>query len=110
MTIQNGIKIFGFFEGMIYGASFCTDKFDQYRDFRNTLSKQDVIHYIENLPAAYTSARAVDIFTGIELGNGGIYEDGEYVFPVDFLHYYKNYDIGIPPEYEQYLKNTGKFN
>ena len=34
----------------------------------------------------------------------GIYKDGKYVFPLDFLHYYKNYDIGIPLEYEEYLK------
>lgn len=33
--------------------------------------------------------------------------DGEFVFPLDFLHYYKNYDIGIPYDYEEYLKSMG---
>ena len=48
-----------------------------------------------------------DIFTG-ELFNAGFYEDGEYRFPVDFLRYYKTRDIGIPYEYEAYLKKILK--
>ena len=35
-------------------------------------------------------------------------EDGEFVFPVDFLRYYKTKDIGIPYEYEAYLKTILK--
>ena len=30
-----------------------------------------------------------------------------FTFPYEFLHYYKNYDIGIPYEYEEYLKSIG---
>ena len=37
----------------------------------------------------------------------GQYIDGDFRFPLDFLHYYKNYDIGIPYEYEAYLKEIG---
>lgn len=33
--------------------------------------------------------------------------DGDFTFPYEFLHYYENYDIGIPPEYEEYLKSIG---
>ena len=43
------------------------------------------------------------MFTGERI-QAGKYKDGKYVFPLDFLHYYKNYDIGIPLEYEEYLK------
>ena len=37
----------------------------------------------------------------------GQYIDGDFRFPLDFLHYYKNYNIGIPYEYEAYLKEIG---
>lgn len=47
-----------------------------------------------------------DIFTGEKL-TAGQYIDGEFRFPLEFLHYYKNYDIGIPPEYEEYLMKKG---
>ena len=43
------------------------------------------------------------MFTG-EAFNSGFYDDGEFKFPVDFLRYYKTRDIGIPYEYEEYLK------
>lgn len=104
MMEHNGIKAFGFFKGMAYGESYCTEEFAAYRAFRNSLPKAVIIAHIETLPVAYASMRVTDIFTGASLGNGGLYNDGEYTFPIDFLHYYKNYDIGIPPEYEQYLK------
>lgn len=104
MKAQNGIKAFGFFKGMAYGKSYCTEDFETYRSFRNILPKEAVIAHIETLSAAYTSLYVTDMFTGVELGNGGLYDDGEFIFPIDFLHYYKNYDIGIPPEYEQYLE------
>ena len=37
----------------------------------------------------------------------GLYDDGEFTFPLEFLHYHKYYDIGIPYEYEEYLKSIG---
>lgn len=43
------------------------------------------------------------MFTGEKLQEG-VYQDGDFKFTLDFLHYYKNYDIGIPLEYEEYLK------
>ena len=104
MITQNGVKAFGFFKGMEYGADYCVEDFETYRAFHNSLPKNAVVAHIEALPVAYTSLRVTDMFTGSALGNGGLYNDGEYTFPIDFLHYYKNHDIGIPPEYEQYLK------
>jgi hypothetical protein len=46
-----------------------------------------------------------DIFDGEEIPQAGIYEDGDFTFPADFLHYYKKYDIGIPEEYENYISS-----
>ncbi|MEE1247624.1 MAG: hypothetical protein UHU19_00015 [Lachnospiraceae bacterium] len=44
-----------------------------------------------------------DIFDGEDIEQAGIYEDGDFTFPTDFLHYYEKYDIGIPIEYEHYI-------
>ena len=32
-----------------------------------------------------------DIFTGEPLEQAGIIEDGDFTFPIDFIHYYENY-------------------
>jgi hypothetical protein len=45
------------------------------------------------------------MFTNETILSPGYYKDGDFVFPIEFLHYYKKYDIGIPKEYEQYIKN-----
>jgi hypothetical protein len=47
----------------------------------------------------------VDIFTNEPIEQSGIIEDGEFTFPIDFIHYYEKYDIGIPKEYEKYIKS-----
>lgn len=94
---------FGYFQGMPYEDS--NEDFEIYRSFRNSISKSKVIEHIEKLDKGLTSLPTKDLFTGQPL-QAGIYEDGEFIFPLDFLHYYKNYDIGIPYEYEAYLKET----
>ena len=92
---------FGYFEGMPYEDS--DEDFDRYRLFKNTIPKSAVIAHIESLERGLTSLPTKDLFTGKPL-QAGIFEDGDFIFPLDFLHYYKNYDIGIPYEYEEYLK------
>lgn len=92
---------FGYFKGMPYEDS--EENFDDYRNFKNGISKKQVISHIESLEKGLTSLPTKDLFTGEPL-QAGLYEDGEFIFPLDFLHYYKNYDIGIPYEYEAYLK------
>ena len=92
---------FGYFKGMPYED--CEENFDDYRKLHNSISKAKVIAHIESLDKGLTSLPTKDLFTGEAL-QAGLYEDGEFVFPLDFLHYYKNYDIGIPLEYEAYLK------
>lgn len=96
---------FGYFKGLPYERS--TESFEQYRTYKNTIPKATVISHIESLEAGLTSLPSYDIFTGQPL-HAGIYIDGEFRFPYEFLHYYKQYDIGIPYEYEEYLKHILK--
>jgi hypothetical protein len=51
-----------------------------------------------------------DIFTGERLEMAGLIEDGDFCFPIDFIHYYEKYDIGIPIEYEKYIISRVKEN
>lgn len=95
------MKSFGYFKGLPYKDS--DESFNDYTTFRNSIPKSVVIGHIESLEKGYTSLPTRDIFTGENL-HAGIILDGEFAFPLEFLHYYKNYDIGIPYEYEEYLK------
>lgn len=94
---------FGYFKGMPYEDS--EEDFGSYRKLKNSISKERVIAHIETLDKGLTSLPTKDLFTGEPL-QAGLYEDGDFIFPLDFLHYYKNYDIGIPYEYEDYLKTV----
>lgn len=95
---------FGYFRGLPYDG--CNEDFDRYKEFRNKVSKDAVIRHIESLEPGLTTLPSYDIFSGEKL-HAGIFLDGDFVFPYEFLHYYKNYDIGIPYEYEEYLKSIG---
>lgn len=95
---------FGFFKGLPYEN--CNENFDDYRNYRNNISKTAILKYISSLEAGLTTLPSRDIFTGEKL-HAGMFWDGDFVFPYEFLHYYKNYDIGIPYEYEEYLKSKG---
>ena len=92
---------FGYFAGLPYKDS--DEKFDDYRKYRNRLPKEKIVAHIEGLEEWFTSLPSKEIFTGEPL-QAGMYIDGDFRFPLEFLHYYKNYDIGIPYEYEEYLK------
>ena len=80
-----------------------SDKYEDFEQFRNEINKERIIRHIESLDIWSCSLMSRDIFTGEEFYAGTI-EDGPFVFPVDFLRYYKTRDIGIPYEYEAYLK------
>jgi len=105
MKIINGWKLFGFWEQMPYGSP--TDKYEDFEQFKNSIDKEEVIQHIESLDDWISSTLSTDIFTG-ETFNAGFFEDGNFRFPVDFLRYYKTRDIGIPYEYEAYLKEILK--
>lgn len=95
---------FGFFKGMNYGK--CNDDFDSYKNIKNKLNKSDVLSYMKRLEIACVAPMTTrDIFTGERLEQAGLYQDGQFTFPIDFVHYYEKYDIGIPIEYEKYLMN-----
>ena len=97
------MRLFGWFKGLPYGD--CEENIEDYRKFKNHIPKEKVIEHIESddVEAWATSLATYDMFTGEKL-DSGMYEDGNFRFPFDFLHYYKNYDIGIPYDYEEYLK------
>lgn len=101
MVFQNGLFGFGFWKNMPYGEP--TDKLEDFFKYQNTLDKNLIIRHIEGLDQWLSSERSTDIFTGEEF-NAGLLKDGNFRFPVDFLRYYKKLDIGIPSEYEAYLK------
>ena len=95
---------FGFFRGMTYGE--CTDDFVSYKEIKNKLKKSNVLAYLKQLPIAAVALMTTrDMFTGARLEQAGLIEDGDFCFPIDFIHYYEKYDIGIPLEYEEYIAN-----
>lgn len=98
------MKLFGYFKGLPYGD--CDEDFEEYRRYKNTISREKIYEHMNLLDKWRTSAPTQDIFTGENL-EAGLCIDGEFSFPLDFLHYYKNYDIGIPYDYEEYLKSVG---
>jgi len=97
--------LFGYFKGLPYERA--SENFDSYRNYKNTIPKEKVIAHIEGLEKWFTSLPSNEIFTGEPL-QAGMYIDGEFRFPLEFLHYYKKYNIGVPYEYEEYLKNVLK--
>jgi len=105
MKNENGWNLFGFWDGMPYGSR--TDQYEDFEQFKNSIDKVKVIQHIESLDDWISSTLSTDMFTG-EKFNAGFFEDGNFRFPVDFLRYYKTRDIGIPYEYEEYLKGILK--
>ena len=100
---KNGIKAFGLFKGLPYGK-ICTQDYRDYLDYHNTLSREVIEAHILTLEAAYSPiGNARDIVMNIDLKQTGLYDDGPFRFPIDFLRYYRTFGIGIPPEYEKYL-------
>ena len=102
---SDGRMYFGFWNDMPYRTK--SDKFEDFTGYKNTVSKNDIINYMDSLSPALACAFSKDMFTGAVF-NAGIYWDGPFTFPVDFLRYYKTQDIGIPYEYEEYLKGILK--
>lgn len=96
------MKDFGFFEGLPYKES--NEEFDDYKRLKNTIPKEKIIAHIEALMAGFTSLPSYDFFTGERI-QAGVFHDGDFTFPYEFLHYYRNYDIGIPYDYEAYLRD-----
>ena len=106
MRNSNEHILFGYWEGMPYGEA--TDKFEDSKKFKNTIPKEKIIAHIKSCEVWYCPmVEHHDMFTGEVIKEAGQYKDGRFWFPTDFLRYYEIYDIGIPPEYEEYLKSIG---
>ena len=86
---------------MPYGEP--TDSYEEFTQYKNSIDKAKAIEHMESLPEWVSSSRTYDMFTGEEF-QSGIIMDRDFTFPLDFLRYYKKCDIGIPYEYEEYLK------
>lgn len=96
------MKYFGFFEGTNY--DICEGTFEDYQKIKNKLDKEVILDYLKSLQiSAICPMTARDMFTGEMIENAGIYEDGDFTFPTDFIYYYERYDIGIPLDYERYI-------
>ena len=99
------MEYFGFFKGMKYGK--CEDDFETYKKIKNHLKKEDILKYLKSLPiAGVCPMSVVDIFDGETIEQSGIVEDHGFTFPLDFIHYYEKYDIGIPVEYEKQIASN----
>lgn len=109
MKRMYGLNVFGYWKELPEESrdGLITDEYADFLRYKNTIDKNAVIEHIESLGAAICSIYTHDIYTGEEF-NSGFYVDGDFHFPVDFLRYYKTRDIGIPYEYEEYLKGILK--
>ena len=109
MKELNGKKYIGFFRGMLYSLSDDNNdtmsEFDEYLNYKNELSKQEIIIYLNNADIGYSPMYTYDIITGKQLDNAGLIFDDEYVLPLDFIYYLEKYNIGVPIEYEEHIKN-----
>lgn len=88
------------------------DDFETYKQFKNTISKKAVKEYFKSIGNKRGIMLTLDHYTNIITGHNVFrtmadYEDGDFRFPADFTYYYSNYRIGIPYEYEKYLKAKG---
>lgn len=99
------MKEFGWFKIIPYGEG--TEEFEEYKKYHNKIEKEKVVRHIKTLDPGVTSVPSYDVFTGEKL-QAGLFKDGGFIFPMEFLHYYENYDIGIPYDYEDYLVNELK--
>lgn len=105
LNLGKDVFVFGQFKGLSISLNF--DSFDEYKKIKNKISKAKIIKHIESLqPLCLCPTPAFDMFTNERLLSPGYYKDGDFVFPIEFLHYYKKYDIGVPKEYEEYIKTV----
>ena len=102
------LRQFANFKGMDYGD--CDEDFDMFKNYQNNIPKEKIIKHIESLePCCLMPMPNHEIFTGETFKlSPGYYLDGDFIFPTDFLYYLKNYDIGVPQEYEKYLNSLSE--
>lgn len=106
MIHKNDRIYFGFFKGN--GFSFVSDDYQDFEEYKNNLPKDLILQHIHQITeVGYASGNCTDIFTGEALPvQRGMYEDGDFTFPTGFVYYLETRDIGIPYEYEEYIKSV----
>ena len=104
MKTIEGYKYFGYLRGMPYGQDLCDETFDDYPIMETDEERPKLLLHLKQLTPALTSEPTYDLVTGKPL-QGGMYEDGIYGFPTDFVHYYMRGIVGFPVEYMDYLRD-----
>ena len=81
------------------------DEFEKFIYYDCNLNKREVIEHIKecNLWLNGNETPLYDIFTDEYICLKNVYEDGKFMISEEFIYYFDKYDIGIPPEYEEYL-------
>lgn len=83
------------------------NEFDLFKKFKNKISKNDILNHIKKLKYTISGneTEVYDIFSNEKICIAGHYMDSNFMIAREFPYYFKNYDIGIPYEYEEYLIN-----
>lgn len=104
------VHLFGLFKGTPIGLNKdIAEDFEEYKKYKNNLDKKDVIKYMKSLKNTFLAPMDnYDIFTNKSIVSAGFVMDGDFAFSIDFIYYYENYEIGIPEEYENYIKTKIK--
>lgn len=102
MVKIKGRYYFGFWEP-VYGEPHDSEL--ELQSLKNAIDRNWVIQHIEQMEDYLASAQIADRYTG-EMFNAGFYRDGDFVFSTDFFRYYKAGHVGLPLEYEDYLKQV----
>lgn len=120
--IERNLQVFGFFKGVyeqMDALGFAED-FEDYQDKENILPREVILAYLKRLLSIgnmrMQTALLSDIFTGLPVMiaisenyavvSKGWIIDGTFCFPIDFVHYFEHYNIGIPKEYELHILDT----
>lgn len=110
MTVINGTMAFGFFEGNLFKR--VTDSIHDMISIKNELPKKAIIDYIESRTdqlgystMCYSNDQFVDVISKDMLPyQPGIYTIDRFVFPVEFPYYMEKYGVGVPKEFEEFVK------
>lgn len=101
----DGVQAFGFFEEGEYG--YVSDKLeDMAKMGLFGIDLPAFFERLETLEFGLSSAYVTNAFTGKKIRRG-IYEDGKFCFPSDYVQYLKEGRVGFPAEYAAYLKTQG---
>lgn len=91
---------------MPYGHDLCDESFSDYPIVESDYEKKKILEHIKSIASALTSEPTYSLLDGEKL-RAGMYVDGQYCFPTDFLHYHSAGVAGFPSEYIEDLRLRG---